>query len=200
MAYTLHAQIQSQRRGIPEELSDLVVAYGQEHKSTRHCQVFRINKNERKTLQYDEPILYKCYIDKLRRALAVISNTGDIVTVIDHETRHTNSLRHKWGSPVAPNIRLVRCHFDSHIAFQNMHVSSVEVIELPELINTPAAGKVPHIGQITGFRWKMNERRIRHGEAQQIEAELSHNGVSLHSCLFTEGVGGDDSLANNCII
>ena len=116
---------------------------------------------------------------------------------IDHETRHTNALRHKWGSPVAPNIRLVRCHFDSHIAFQNMHVSRVEVIELPELINTPAAGKVPHIDQVTGFRWKMTERRSRHGEAQQFDAELSHNGVSLHNCLFTEGVGGEDHCLDN---
>ena len=116
---------------------------------------------------------------------------------IDHETRHTNALRHKWGSPVAPNIRLVRCHFDSHIAFQNMHVSRVEVIELPELINTPAAGKVPHIDQVTGFRWKMTERRSRHGEAQQFDAELSHNGVSFHDCLFTEGVGDDDHSLDN---
>ena len=116
---------------------------------------------------------------------------------VDHETRQTNSIRHKWGSPVAPNIRLVRCHFDSLVDYHNMHVSRVEVIELPELINTPAAGKVPHIDQVAGFRWKMTERRIRHGAAQQIDAELSHDGVFLHNCLFTEGIGGDDHCLDN---
>jgi hypothetical protein len=116
---------------------------------------------------------------------------------IDHETRHTNSIRHKWGSPVAPNIRLVRCHFDSLIAYQNMHISRIEVIDLPALVNTPAANKVPHIDQTRGFQWKMTERRIRHGAAQQIDAELSHDGVFLHNCLFTEGIGGDDHCLDN---
>ena len=111
---------------------------------------------------------------------------------IDHETRHTNAIRHKWGSPAAPHIKLVRCHFDSLLDYHNMHVSRVEVIELPELVNTPAAGKVPHIDQVKGFQWKMTERRHQRGQPQQIEAELSHNSIVLHNCLFTEGNSQDD--------
>ena len=111
---------------------------------------------------------------------------------IDHETRNTNSIRHKWGSPPAPLINLVRCHFDSLIDYQNMHVRRVEVIGLPELVNTPAAAKVPHIDQIKGFQWKMTERRRQHGEPLQIDAELWHDGIHKHSCSFLEGTAEDD--------
>ena len=111
---------------------------------------------------------------------------------IDHETRHTNSLRHKWGSPAAPLINLVRCHFDSLIAYQNMHVSRIEVIDLPALVNTPAADKVPHIDQTKGFQWKMTELRRQHGQPQQIDAELWHDGINKHSCSFLEGTADID--------
>ena len=111
---------------------------------------------------------------------------------IDHETRHTNSLRHKWGSPAAPLINLVRCHFDTLIAYQNMHVSRIEVIDLPALVNTPAADKVPHIDQTKGFQWKVTERRRHHGQPLQIDAELWHDGIHKHSCSFSEGTAEDD--------
>ena len=117
---------------------------------------------------------------------------AEICDGIDHETRQTNSIRHKWGSPVAPNIRLVRCHFDSHIAFQNMHISRIEVIDLPALVNTPAANKVPHIDQAKGFQWKMTERRRQHGQPLQIDAELWHDGIHKHSCSFSEGTAEND--------
>lgn len=115
---------------------------------------------------------------------------------IDHETRQTNSFRHKWGSPAAQNIMFVRCHFDSLIDYQNMHVCHIEVIALPALVNTPAANKVPHIDQVVGFRWKMNERS-RRGQPRQVEAELWHDGVLQHSCLFTEGMWEDDHWLDN---
>lgn len=90
-SYTLHAKTQSQRRGISKEHSELVIAYGDEHKSTRHCQVFRVNKDELKELQHDNPILWKSYRDRMR-ALMVVSDSGDVVTV---KHQHINNRLYK---------------------------------------------------------------------------------------------------------
>lgn len=47
----------------------------------------------------------------------------DLCGGINHEIRQANAIRHRWGSPDAPYIRLVRCYFDSLLAFINMRVS-----------------------------------------------------------------------------
>lgn len=110
---------------------------------------------------------------------------------IDHEVRLTNAIRHKWGSPAAPNIRLVRCYFDSLIDYQNMHVGQVEVITLPTLFNTSAANKVAHIDQVKGFQWKINEVGQR-GQPREVKGELWHDGVHHRTYVFTEGTEADD--------
>ena len=110
---------------------------------------------------------------------------------IDHETRQTNALRHKWGSPDAPNIKLVRCHFDSKLAFHNMRPSRFEVIDLPSMISTPASRK-PQPGiteQVKGFRW---ERRDTNPMPLRTEATLRHNGALKFQCVFIEGLDIDD--------
>lgn len=109
---------------------------------------------------------------------------------IDHETRQTNSIRHKWGRPAAPNIKLVRCHFNSLLAYHNMHVSSFEIIDLPEMVSTAASKKdQPGVtDQIMGFKWTMTEHR----KPPRIGATLKHCDVIQFEGTFTEAATGDD--------
>lgn len=110
---------------------------------------------------------------------------------IDHETRQTNALRHKWGSPSAPNIKLVRCYFDSKLALHNMRPSRFEIIDLPDMVNTPASRK-PQPGiteQVKGFRW---ERREISALPLCTEATLRHNGILKLQCIFIEGLDEDE--------
>ena len=111
---------------------------------------------------------------------------------INHEIRHTNAIRHRWGSPDAPYLRLIRCHFDSLLAFQNMRVSRFEMIPLPALFNTPAASKVKHVDQVAGFQWKMVERN-RVGLPRQMEGELWHDKKIYLHCVFTEGTRDNET-------
>lgn len=113
---------------------------------------------------------------------------------IDHETRQTNSIRHKWGSPAAENIKLVRCHFDSLVEYRNMRVSRFEVIDLPPMVNTAESQKdQPGItDQVKGFKWEMKEHYRRYREPRRIDATLFYDGDIHHQCTFTEGANFDD--------
>lgn len=106
---------------------------------------------------------------------------------IDHETRQTNSLRHKWGSLAAPNIKLVRCHFDSLVEYRNMRVSRFEIIGLPAMVDTAESKKdQPGItGQVNGFKWEMDEQHPHDG-CHNIYAILRHGNDVQHECYFTE--------------
>lgn len=113
---------------------------------------------------------------------------------VSHETRQTNSIRHKWGSSPAPCIKLVRCHFDSLLAYQNMRVSRFEVIELPAMVSTAASKKnQPGVtDQIMGFKWTMTEHRRQYGEPRHIDAILKHCDEIHFEGTFTGAVTGDD--------
>ena len=112
---------------------------------------------------------------------------------INHEIRQTNSIRHKWGRPAAPDIKLVRCHFDSHLAYQNMHVSRFEFINLPAMVNTPASrkGQPGVTDQVKGFRWVTDEHR-QLGDPIRIDVILTHNGETHFEGTFTEGRNYDE--------
>jgi hypothetical protein len=90
-SYTQHAKTQSQRRGISKEHSELVIAYGDTHKSTSHCQIFRINRNELKELQHDNVGLWNSFRDRMR-ALMVVSDNDTVVTA---KHQHINKRLHK---------------------------------------------------------------------------------------------------------
>lgn len=106
---------------------------------------------------------------------------------IDHETRQTNSIRHKLGNLVAPNIKLVRCHFNSLVEYRNMRVSRFEIIDLPAMMDTVASGKdrPGTTDQKKGFRWEMKEYRDP-GEPRCIDATLLYDGRIHHQCIFAE--------------
>ncbi len=108
---------------------------------------------------------------------------------VDHETRQTNSLRHKWGSPDAPNIKLVRCHFDSKLGYHNKRVSRFEIIDLPAMVDTPASRK-PQPGiadQVKGFKWKTYDIS-QPGMPRRTEAILTHNDVEKFRGVFIKSV------------
>ncbi len=110
---------------------------------------------------------------------------------IDHETRQTNSLRHKWGSPDAPNIKLVRCYFDSKLALHNMRPTRFEIIDLPRMVSTSASRK-PQPGiteQVKGFRWEV---RDVNSLPLRTEATLRHNGILKFQGIFIEGLDEND--------
>lgn len=117
-----------------------------------------------------------------------------IANGIDHETRHTNSIRHNWGSPAAPLINFVRCTFKTLIDFQNMHVNSFEIINLPSMFETADSKKTrPGItDQVKGFKWEMSESSDSEG-SRQINAVLRHNGENLFEGIFIEGISFDDT-------
>ena len=106
---------------------------------------------------------------------------------IDFETRLTNSLRHRWGSPEAPLVKLVRCYFDSLIAFQNVHASRFEIIDLPAMVDTANSQKDrPGVtDQVMGFRWVMNERNDMF--QNRFDATLYHNDQICFEGVFIEG-------------
>lgn len=112
---------------------------------------------------------------------------------VDHETRQTNSIRHKWGSSDAPSIKLVRCHFDSLIEYQNMHVSRFEIVDLPAKVFTSASQKdQPGVtDQLMGFKWLMTEHRGQYGEPPCIDAILKHCDIIQFEGTFTEAATGD---------
>jgi len=113
---------------------------------------------------------------------------------VDHETRQTNSIRHRWGSSPAPRIKLVRCHFDSLLAYQNMHVSRFEVIELPAMVSTAASKKnQPGVtDQMMGFRWTMNDHPGGYGKPRRIDAILKHCDEIHFEGTFMEATIDDD--------
>lgn len=113
---------------------------------------------------------------------------------ISHETRQTNSIRHRWGSSPAPRIKLVRCHFDSLLAYQNMHVSRFEVIELTAMVSTAASKKnQPGVtDQVMGFRWTMNDHPGGYGKPRRIDAILKHCDEIHFEGTFTEATIDDD--------
>lgn len=109
---------------------------------------------------------------------------------IDHETRQTNAIRHLWGSPDASNIKLVRCYFDSALAFHNMRPSRFEIIDLPSMVNTPASRK-PQPGiteQVMGFKWECCDINDP-GQPRCTEAKLTHNGVLKFEGVFFAAEG-----------
>ncbi len=113
---------------------------------------------------------------------------------VNHETRQTNAIRRKWGSPDAPNIRLVRCIFDSRLAYHNMRVSRFEILELPPMVNTADSRKprAEVTEQVMGFKWRT--RGISEpGMPQWTEATLTHNGVVKFKGVFKEGADMDDA-------
>lgn len=113
---------------------------------------------------------------------------------ISHETRQTNSIRHRWGSSPAPRIKLVRCHFDSLLAYQNMRVSRFEVIDLPAMVSTAASRKdQPGVtDQVMGFRWTTTEHRGQYGKPPRVDAVLKHCDEIHFEGTFTKATTYDD--------
>jgi len=112
---------------------------------------------------------------------------------IDHETRQINAIRHQWGDPDASTIKLVRCYFDSRLAFLNVRPSRFEIIDLPGMVNTSASRR-PHpqiMQQVKGFRWETRDISPS-GMPLRVEATLLHNGVIKYQGVFIEGFDIDE--------
>lgn len=112
---------------------------------------------------------------------------------IDHEIRQTNAIRHKWGNKAAPNIKFVRCHFDSLIAYQNMHVSQFEIIDLP----AGASRQAYSANQEREFNWDVRELS-EYGKPRRIDAILRFGGNIVHKCTFVEGATYEDPHLVEC--
>jgi len=106
---------------------------------------------------------------------------------IDHEIRQTNAIRQQWSNKAAPNIKLVRCHFDSLVAYQNMHASQFEIIDLP----AAASRQAYSANQDRGFSWDVRELS-EYGKPRCIDATLWFGGNIVHECIFIEGATYED--------
>ena len=79
MGYSNHAKVQAQRRGISQELVEIIDAYGEEIKSNRQCKILRLGKREIDEIKNDFSPLWRTFRDKSGVVL-VISESGDKVT------------------------------------------------------------------------------------------------------------------------
>lgn len=114
---------------------------------------------------------------------------------LDHQTRLTNSIRHQWGNSAAPSIKLVKCHFDSLLSYQNMRVSSFEIFDLPAMVDTNASKKPqPRVtDQVMGFKWETNEDR-QNGMPLRICAVLKYCDEIDFEGTFIEGTADNDHV------
>lgn len=108
---------------------------------------------------------------------------------VDHELRLSNSIRKLCDSSAAQNIKLVRCYFDSLIAYRNMRVSQFEIIDLPDPANTDTSviAKPESANQTMEFNWAIEEER-QDGRQTRIDATLSYGDEIHFEGTFLEGL------------
>jgi len=112
---------------------------------------------------------------------------------VDHELRLANSIRKLCDSSAAQNIKLVRCYFDSLIAYKNMRASQLEIIDLPDSANTDASAidKPESTNQMRKFKWTIEEER-QDGCQTRIDATLSYGDEIHFEGTFIEGLTADE--------
>lgn len=113
---------------------------------------------------------------------------AEICGGIDHELRQRNAIRPFWGDCNTRLIKLVRCHFDSLMAYKNMHISRFEIINLPALgdTDTPDRYLQNTTNRFVGFSWDMTEQRqddgTRHIQAiLRLDHEIQFQGVFIEN-------------------
>lgn len=85
MKLTKHARRQAQRRGISEELVELVIAYGDEIKGARSARLYRLPLKEMRFLAEEcPPMLWRRYRDRLRTVTAVVDTSDAHVLTTMH--------------------------------------------------------------------------------------------------------------------
>lgn len=75
MRYSNHAKQQSQRRGINQELIDIVELYGEEIKSNRGCRIIRVRRKEVKEVRSDFAPIWRQYRDKFKISIVISGET-----------------------------------------------------------------------------------------------------------------------------
>lgn len=114
---------------------------------------------------------------------------------VDHEFRQINSLRPYCSNSAAANIKLVRCHFASNLAFLNMQATRFEILELPEVNQISAAPESAHHSQqarhFDRLRWK-NQEDQQTGEPRKVHTRLLLDGAEILSCVFVESDSVDE--------
>ncbi|MFA6016210.1 MAG: hypothetical protein WC742_14215 [Gallionellaceae bacterium] len=115
---------------------------------------------------------------------------------VDHELRQLNSLRPYCSNSATAHIKLIRCHFTSHLAFLNMQATRFELINLPQ-VNLIAAdiSTALHSQQARHFHrlhWESQEIR-QSGEAYKVVARLFCDGDEILSREFVESDSVDDA-------
>jgi len=98
------------------------------------------------------------------RTLAVLAKYGDECIIcypcrpdnfkgkfIKHEQNNTKAIRQAWGDAPAPNIRFLRCFFESQVEFLHARPSRFELIDLPE---RPKSKPEALIDEVAGYQWK----------------------------------------------
>lgn len=107
---------------------------------------------------------------------------------VDHETRLINAFHSISGNVIYQNIRLVRCNFDSHLAFLNMQASHFEIVAFPISDDQDSTG--PTERHFHRLHWEIRE--IQHsGVPLKIQASLLRDGEEIVKCEFFESNAGD---------
>jgi len=91
MSTTKHARVQEQRRGISHDVVSMVVGYGDEIKANRHARMYRLRQRDLLELRNDVPdALWKRYRDSLSKAVPLMGNGGNLITVMHRFRRIRN--------------------------------------------------------------------------------------------------------------
>jgi len=102
---------------------------------------------------------------------------------VDHETRLINAFHAISGNVTYQNIKLVRCNFDTHLAFLNMQPSHFEIVAFP--ISDLQDSTVPTERHFHLLHWEIRE--IQHsGVPLKIQASLLRDGEEIVKCEFFE--------------
>ena len=88
MKITKHASRQAQRRGIKQELLELVVAYGDEFKGRQHARIYRVSRKEAQFIKAEcPPMLWRRYRDRLHSVASVVAPSDDTLITTMHRHR-----------------------------------------------------------------------------------------------------------------
>ena len=108
---------------------------------------------------------------------------------IKHEANQTRSIRAHLPKNLEHLVKFVRCHFNSLIAYENMHVDRFEIIDLPEIkSDTKSAEIIPapiemvqEPAEDAEIIWDKN---FIHNEANHVQISAT---ASVNGGVFFEG-------------
>jgi hypothetical protein len=81
MQFSQHAKVRGQQRGIPEEVIEIIVGYGEPASKNGGATEFRIKERHRGAIIGDLKRLIRLFERSAKKAVLMADDTGQIITV-----------------------------------------------------------------------------------------------------------------------